>query len=96
MGMQQLTLYVRVYGHANAPFAECFAEAEEAALVICAEVRDEEYWYAPKTYGACREKLDEGMRLLRVGETTSHFCFGATSDPLPAESWRVGETTSQR
>ncbi len=67
--MQQLALCVRVHGHANAPFAECFAEEAETVEVICAEIRDEEvYWYAPRTYSACREKLDEGMRRLLAFE----------------------------
>jgi hypothetical protein len=62
--LEQLMLVVRRYGHAKAGFARCFAEAEDGAEDICAEIRGGVYKYAPGTYARCREKLDEGMRLL--------------------------------
>ncbi len=68
-GLHELMVCVRVYGHVKADFAKCFVDAEDAAEVICAEIRDEQvYKYAPRTYGGCREKLDEGMRLLCASE----------------------------
>jgi hypothetical protein len=69
--LHQLTLCVRVYGHARADFAEFFTEAEDGADAICAEMRDRGvYTHAPGTYARCHEKLDEGMRLLRAAAET--------------------------
>ncbi len=65
--LQQLMLVVRVYGHAQADFARSFAAAEDGADAIHLEMLKEEYWYAPKRYTDCRQKLDEGMRRLEAG-----------------------------
>jgi hypothetical protein len=65
--LQQLMLVVRVYGHAKAGFARCFAEAEDGSEAICEEIRGGVYNYAPGTYARCRGKLDEGMRRLEAG-----------------------------
>ncbi len=67
LAMQQLTLCVRVYRLTNADFAGFFAEAEDGADAIHLEMLRQEYWYAPKRYADCREKLDEGMRRLEAG-----------------------------
>jgi hypothetical protein len=67
LALQQLILVVRVYGHAQADFARFFAEAEDGADAIYAEMLRGVYYYAPRTYAGCREKLDEGMRRLEAG-----------------------------
>jgi hypothetical protein len=97
--LQQLMLVVRVYGHAKAGFARCFAEAEDGAEAICAEIRGGVYNYAPGTYARCREELDEGMRFLcdasenlKVGRFTEmkengehcQACFDAYADACSA------------
>jgi hypothetical protein len=50
-------------------FAACFESAAQKVQERCAEIRDAHmYWYAPKTHVWCRDKLDEGMRLLQASQ----------------------------
>ena len=50
-------------------FAAFFKSAADQVKSRCAEIRDEHmYWYAPLTHEWCRDKLDEGLRVLTAAK----------------------------
>ena len=71
-GMDALMLLVLDrWGYHKPGFADFAAFFKSAAAMVKerhAQIDEHKYWYAPKTHELCRDKLDEGLRVLTAAK----------------------------